>query len=165
MARTAKVYLVGARPGDPDLLTRKALRLPEEADIVLYDRLISAAIPALDSPNAGFINEGKEYGPQQQTQSIVFEQFLYYASRSGVIARLKSGDPVVFGRGGEDPAPRISSALAASFSVIAGRRQSQTTLDRSSYQRVDTLVNAPAAHEHTIKSTFATVAVRERVAA
>jgi uroporphyrin-III C-methyltransferase len=167
VARTAKVYLVGAGPGDPDLLTRKALRLLEEADVILYDRLVSTEILALANPNAVFIDAGKEYGRQEQTQSEIFDQLLYYARRARVIVRLKSGDPMVFGRGGEELAflaaneieaevvPGISSALAApalagipvtlrgiaaSFSVIAGHRQSLTTLDWSAYQRVDTLV-------------------------
>jgi uroporphyrin-III C-methyltransferase len=161
------VYLVGAGPGDPELLTRKALRLLEQADAIIYDRLVSAEILALANPEARLIYAGKQQGQQEEVQSEIFDWFLRLADSHSLIVRLKSGDPMVFGRGGEELAflaehgiqaevvPGISSALAApglagislthrgvaaSFSVIAGHRQSLTTLDWSVYQRVDTLV-------------------------
>jgi uroporphyrin-III C-methyltransferase len=165
--RTAKVFLVGAGPGDPELLTRKALRLLEQADVVIYDRLVSAEILALANPWAIFVYAGKEPGQQQQIQSQIFADLLHYASRARTIVRLKSGDPMVFGRGGEEleflirhgieteVVPGVSSAIAAptlagipltyrgvaaSFSVIAGHRESVSTLDWSIYQGVDTLI-------------------------
>lgn len=167
MARTAKVYLVGAGPGDPDLLTCKALRLLQQADAIIYDRLVSAEILALANADATFVYAGKQQGQQEEVQSEIFEWFLRLADSARVIVRLKSGDPMVFGRGGEELAflaahgieaevvPGLSSALAApglagipvthrgvaaSFSVIAGHRQSLTALDWSVYQGVDTLI-------------------------
>jgi uroporphyrin-III C-methyltransferase len=167
VARTAKVYLVGAGPGDPDLLTRKAARLLQDADAVIYDRLVSAEILALANPDALFVYAGKQQGQQDEVQSEIFEWFLRLSETARTIVRLKSGDPMVFGRGGEELAflaehgmeaevvPGISSALAgpalagipvtlrgvaASFSVIAGHRQSLMALDWSVYRGVDTLV-------------------------
>uniref|UniRef100_Q02CM1 uroporphyrinogen-III C-methyltransferase n=1 Tax=Solibacter usitatus (strain Ellin6076) TaxID=234267 RepID=Q02CM1_SOLUE len=167
MASMAKVYLVGAGPGDPDLLTRKALRLLEQADVILHDRLVSDGILALASPRARLIDVGKQQGQQEEIQSEIYTWILRLGRSARTIVRLKSGDPMVFGRGGEEleflarhgidaeVVPGLSSALAApalagipvtyrgvaaSFSVIAGHRQSLTTLDWSVYQGVDTLI-------------------------
>ncbi len=167
MTRTAKVYLVGAGPGDPELLTRKALRLLEQADVVIYDRLVSAEVLALANANAVFVNGGKEFGRQEEIQNEIFDSFLYFSTRARTIVRLKSGDPMVFGRGGEEleflrgngieaeVVPGVSSAIAApalagipltyrgiaaSFAVVAGHRQGVTTLDWAVYGGVDTLV-------------------------
>ena len=167
MARTAKVYLVGAGPGDPDLLTRKALRVLEQADVILYDRLVSTEILALANPRAILIDAGKEQGQQEAIQAEIFRTLREYAEKSKTIVRLKSGDPMVFGRGGEEleyaislgleceVVPGISSALAgpalagipvtlrgvaASFAVIAGHRRSLAALDWSIYRGIDTLV-------------------------
>ncbi len=167
MARTAKVYLVGAGPGDPDLLTCKALRLLEQADVIIYDRLVSAEILALANPHATLIYAGKQQGQQDEIQAEIFDWILRLASSTRIIVRLKSGDPMVFGRGGEEleflarhgleaeVVPGLSSALAApalagipvtyrgvaaSFSVIAGHRQSLCSLDWSAYRGVDTLI-------------------------
>jgi len=167
VAQTAKVYLVGAGPGDPDLLTRKALRLLQQADVIIYDRLVSAGILALANPQAVLLYAGKQQGEQAQVQAQIFAWIRLYADRTNTIVRLKSGDPMVFGRGGEEleflarlgidaeVVPGISSALAApalagipltyrgvaaSFAVIAGHRESLTTLDWAVYRGVDTLV-------------------------
>jgi len=167
VASMAKVYLVGAGPGDPDLLTRKALRLLEQADVILYDRLVSDEILALANPLARLIDVGKQQGQQEEIQTEIFTWILRLSRSSSIIVRLKSGDPMVFGRGGEEleflaqhgieaeVVPGLSSALAApalagipvtyrgvaaSFSVIAGHRQSLTTLDWSVYKGVDTLI-------------------------
>jgi uroporphyrin-III C-methyltransferase len=163
----AKVYLVGAGPGDPDLLTVKALRILQHADVILYDRLVSDEILALANPQARLIDVGKQQGQQEEIQSEIFTWILRLGRSTRTIVRLKSGDPMVFGRGGEEleflaqhgidaeVVPGLSSALAApalagipvtyrgvaaSFSVIAGHRQSLTTLDWSVYQDVDTLI-------------------------
>lgn len=167
MAQRGKVYLVGAGPGDPDLLTRKALRILEHADVVIYDRLVSSAVLALANPNAIFLYAGKEQGQQEEVQNQIYAWFLDFAYSAQTIVRLKSGDPMVFGRGAKETqfllnesfdvevVPGISSAIAApallgipltyrgvaaSFAVIAGHRQSLVELDWSVYHSVDTLI-------------------------
>lgn len=165
MTRTGKVYLVGAGPGDPDLLTRKALRVLSLADVVIYDRLVGREILTLANPRAILIDGGKRYGEQAETQDAIHCAFLRYGDRT--IVRLKGGDPMVFGRGGEELdflvrngfdvelVPGVSSAIAApalagialtyrgvatSFAVVAGHRESVCALDWSAYAGIDTLV-------------------------
>jgi uroporphyrin-III C-methyltransferase len=121
---TVHVWLVGAGPGDPELLTLKAARLLAEADVVLYDRLVSPEILALARPGAELIDVGKRPGGSH-TQ-VVLNLLLVEVARSGRrVVRLKGGDPFLFGRGGEEVealaahgiecevVPGISSALAA----------------------------------------------------
>ena len=162
-----KVYLVGAGPGDPDLLTRKAYRILQAADVVIYDRLVSREVLAVANPSATFVYAGKTQGQQDEIQSQIYDAFLVHATGSSIIVRLKSGDPTVFGRCGEELAflnehgidaevvPGISSALAApaltgipltfrnvatSFTVIAGHRESISSIDWAAYSRIDTLI-------------------------
>jgi uroporphyrin-III C-methyltransferase len=143
------------------------LRLLAEAECVIYDRLVSPEILALANPNAAFINAGKQSGQQELVQQEIYNWFLRTGNLVKSIVRLKSGDPMVFGRGGEEVefllqhgfevevVPGISSAIAApalagipltyrgiaaSFAVIAGHRQSVSTLDWQAYQNIDTLV-------------------------
>lgn len=165
--RRAKVYLAGAGPGDPNLLTLKALRVLEKADVVIYERLVSAEVLAVANPSATFIYAGKAQGQQEQIQAEIYEWMLHYADSVDTIVRLKSGDPTVFGRCGEEMEfllrngieaeiiPGISSAIAGpahagipltfrgvagSFAVIAGHRSGLTSLDWSIYKGIDTLI-------------------------
>jgi uroporphyrin-III C-methyltransferase len=161
-----KVYLVGAGPGDPGLLTVKALRILESADVVIYDRLVSPEILAINQ-RALLIDGGKRQGEQESIQSEINEWMVHYASRGLSVVRLKCGDPMLFARGAEEweylvrhgieveVVPGVSSALAvpslagipptcrgvaASFAVIAGHRQHLMETDWSQYAHVHTLV-------------------------
>jgi uroporphyrin-III C-methyltransferase len=97
-----KVYLVGAGPGDPDLLTRKALRLLKTADAVLYDDLVSPEILSLVSPSAELYNVGKRCGEKKITQAEIHCLMVRFATSGLTVVRLKSGDPLIFGRSGEE---------------------------------------------------------------
>src|SRR5690349_3581760 len=96
-----KVYLVGAGPGDPELLTVKALRILESADVVIYDRLVSRAVLAL-AAHAVWIDGGKRRGEQDRIQNEINSALVRYARAGSRVVRLKSGDPMVFGRGAEE---------------------------------------------------------------
>ena len=101
-AQPATVYLVGAGPGDPSLLTLRALRLLQTADVILPDDLVSDEILALASPSAEIIPVGKRCGQPRITQAGIHELMLYHAGLGRSVVRLKSGDPLVFGRAGEE---------------------------------------------------------------
>ncbi len=120
-----KVYLVGAGPGDPELLTLKAARLLAEADVVLHDALVSREVLAMISPAAELINVGKRAGRKLLTQEEINALLVSFARSGRDVARLKGGDPSIFGRAGEEIealraagieyeiVPGISAALGA----------------------------------------------------
>lgn len=168
MNRLGKVYLVGAGPGDPELLTVKALRVLEAAEVVIHDRLVSDAILALANPAAELLYAGKVQGQQEEMQEFIFRMLIDYAKSGRRVVRLKGGDPLVFGRGAEEwqrlldagipveVVPGVSSAVAVpglagvpvtyrgvadGFAVITGHLRSEgEEVDWSKYARVDTLV-------------------------
>lgn len=96
------VYLVGTGPGDPELLTVKALRLLQRADLILYDRLVSTDILDMTHPAARLLYVGKTAGYHSRTQEEIHELLLNFAEAGATVVRLKGGDPLVFGRGGEE---------------------------------------------------------------
>lgn len=153
---SGKVFLIGAGPGDPELMTLRALRMLREADVVVYDRLVSDQVLAMHAPGARLIPVGKapkcHTVPQDRINQILLEQ-----ARAGHrVARLKGGDPMIFGRGSEEAAflmghgiaveyaPGITAAqgascstgvplthrgLATSVQYVTGHRQADKVLD------------------------------------
>jgi uroporphyrin-III C-methyltransferase len=130
-ARGGKVWLVGAGPGDPELLTLKALRVMQAADVLVHDRLISAAVLDLAAPRARRLYVGKRKSHHSVPQDELNELLVALAGEGLQVVRLKGGDPFVFGRGGEEMlacreagvacevVPGVSAALAASASAGA----------------------------------------------
>ncbi len=103
-----KVYLVGAGPGDPELLTVKAVRLLAGTEVVLHDALVSREVLAMISPAAELINVGKRAGHKLLTQDEINALLISYG-RTRATVRLKGGDPTIFGRAGEEIEARNSS--------------------------------------------------------
>jgi uroporphyrin-III C-methyltransferase len=113
-----KVYLVGAGPGDPELLTRKAWRVLQSAHVVLHDDLVSREILSVLPPTTQVVNVGKRCGAKSISQAEI-NQLMVQAAREGkVVARLKSGDPLLFGRAGEEM--EALRAAGIDFEVIPG---------------------------------------------
>ncbi|HAC62911.1 MAG TPA: uroporphyrinogen-III C-methyltransferase, partial [Cyanothece sp. UBA12306] len=97
-----KVYLVGAGPGDPGLITLKGKTLLEQADVVVYDALVSPEILAMINHGAEIINAGKRRGRHSKLQTETTKLLIEKAQTHAIVVRLKGGDPFVFGRGGEE---------------------------------------------------------------
>jgi uroporphyrin-III C-methyltransferase len=124
-----KVYLVGAGPGDPELLTRKAWRVLQAADVVLHDALVSEEILRTLPRAAQVVNVGKRCGSKGISQIEINELMVSLAREGKLVARLKNGDPLLFGRAGEemealrqagiefDVIPGVTSALGAAASA------------------------------------------------
>lgn len=124
-AKCGKVYLVGAGPGDPKLITLKGIECLQRADVVIYDLLVNVKLLEHASPHAKKIYGGKMAGEQERLQSEINELMVQHATAGKTVVRLKGGDPFVFGRGGEEAlilanagidfeiVPGISSAIAA----------------------------------------------------
>jgi uroporphyrin-III C-methyltransferase len=106
-----KVYLVGAGPGDPGLLTIKGKTLLELADVVVYDALVSPEILAMISPYAEKINAGKRRGRHSLAQVETTKLLISKAQNKAIVVRLKGGDPFVFGRGGEEMADLVKAGI------------------------------------------------------
>jgi uroporphyrin-III C-methyltransferase len=146
--KSGKVYLVGAGPGDPELLTVKAARLLASADIVLNDDLVPQAILALANPRGLAVNVGKRCGVKKITQDEINQLMIEKAAQGLTVVRLKSGDPLVFGRAAEEMdalraagidfevIPGITTAFAAAASLqcsLTDRRTSSSIVFSSGH--------------------------------
>jgi len=165
-----KVYLTGAGPGDIDLLTVKALRMVQRADVIIYDRLANPDILKEAKDNCEFVYVGKEDShhilPQEEINEVIYQNALKYET----VVRLKGGDPLVFGRGGEEGIylrkrgitfefiPGITSAIAVpeyagipvthrgitvSFRVVTGHEahnKGQSQIPWENYRTDDTII-------------------------
>src|SRR5512145_1315214 len=113
-----KVYLVGAGPGDPDLITVKGRRLLAGADAVLYDHLANPALLDIAPPAAERIYVGKKRSQHAYSQTEIIEMMVERAKRGLNVVRLKGGDPFIFGRGGEEVEGLAAAGVA--YEVVPG---------------------------------------------
>ncbi len=175
MIQPGKVYLVGAGPGHPELLTLKAAELLKAADVIVYDRLIQEEVLALAKVCAERIYMGKPVGKHDSRQAEIDELLVRKAREGKVVVRLKGGDPFLFGRGGEEAEflaehnvpfeviPGVSSALAAplsagiavthrdaasSVAIVTGHEATKDTsrVDWDALRKLDTLIFLMGVH-------------------
>ena len=165
MRRPGKVYLVGAGPGDPDLLTVRGARLLAEAELVLHDDLVPEAILALTNPRALTVSVGKRCGAKKVTQNEINRLMIEKAQQGVSIVRLKSGDPLVFGRAAEEMealreagipfevVPGITAVFAAAASLqcsLTDRRASSSVVFSSGHHAPD----GPAQHAEPTRIVY-----------
>ncbi len=172
--RIGKVYLVGAGPGSPDLLTVRAAALLRQADVVVHDRLVHEDTLAQARPGAERVDMGKPVGCHQSRQDEINDLLVCQARAGKMVVRLKGGDPFVFGRGGEEAeylaahgipfevVPGVSASLAAplsagiavthrataaSVTIVTGHEcDGKSRIDWGALARLDTLVFLMAVH-------------------
>src|SRR5688572_22928347 len=112
------VYIVGAGPGDPDLITVKGRRCVRQADVILHDRLIHPGVLVQARSKAILVDAGKRFGHEDQQQAEIHNLMIKYAREGNVVCRLKGGDPFIFGRGGEEVA--VLKAAGVPYEVVPG---------------------------------------------
>ncbi len=166
-ATTGTLYLIGAGPGDPELLTLKAARVIAECHVILYDRLVGPGVLKFAAPDAELIYVGKHEGEQERTQQQIFDLILHHARAGKTVGRLKGGDPMIFGRGGEEWAlaaehdiptvliPGVSSAtglpglagiplthrhISNGFAVVTAYQEHGDAQEWQRFSSIDTLV-------------------------
>ncbi len=155
-----KVYLVGAGPGDPELLTIKALRVLREAEVVLHDALVSPEVLALVPSVAKILHVGKRCGQASVPQYEINALLTSYANCGRIVVRLKCGDPLIFGRAGEEMEALRASGIP--FEVVPGitaalgaAASAQIPLtDRRMASRLVIATNHHAQNEATLDNGF-----------
>lgn len=153
-----RVYLVGAGPGDPELLTVKALRLLRSADVVLHDALVTDDILQLARPHAQLIDVGKRAGEKRLDQSAINQLMIECARWATTVVRLKGGDPLIFGRAAEEMAAlraagvefEIVPGITAATAAAAQARIALTDRDGSSAVTFITAQNAVGNHSKAL---------------
>ena len=115
---TGKVYLVGAGPGDPNLITLRAIEVIKKADVVLYDRLVSKKILNMIPKRAESIYVGRAVGDDTTHQDNTNELMVKFAKLKKTVVRLKGGDPIIFGRGGEEA--EVLKSFNVKYEIIPG---------------------------------------------
>src|SRR5437868_1269148 len=115
---SGKVYFVGAGPGDPDLLTRKAWKLITGAEVVLHDALVPSQILQLAPAEAIVCDVGKRCGKKSIRQTDIHALLIHYASAGSNVVRLQGGDPLIFGRAGEEIAALQEAGI--DFEIVPG---------------------------------------------
>lgn len=144
-----KVYLVGAGPGDPELITRKGLKLIQTADVIIYDRLIPIELLEEANPSAELIDAGKKPTKHRLSQDEINESIIYHALQGKTVVRLKGGDPLVFGRGSEEALECHKYGI--SFEIVPGV---------SSSYAVAAYAGIPLTHRH-VSSAFTVITGHE----
>ncbi|MBI2999938.1 MAG: uroporphyrinogen-III C-methyltransferase [Deltaproteobacteria bacterium] len=147
--RIGKVYLVGAGPGDPGLLTVRGLELLRKAEVVVYDRLVNPVVLEYAAPEATRIFAGKLTGGHSLSQQEINRLLIHHARRGKQVIRLKGGDPFVFGRGGEEA--EVLAEAGIPFEVVPGV---------SSAVAVPAYAGIPLTHRK-VSSSFAVIAGHE----
>jgi uroporphyrin-III C-methyltransferase len=149
----AKVFLIGGGPGDPELLTIKALRILQSADVVLHDSLIGPKILALLPASAQRVDVGKRAGFRLLTQSDINSLLVDAASKHSVVVRLKGGDPLLFGRAAEEIQAlrearidfEVVPGISAAFGAASAAKVSLTDRRLASHVLFTTFSRAPEA--------------------
>ena len=147
-SNNSKVYLVGAGPGDPGLLTLKGKRCLEEAEVVVYDYLVDPRILAYAHPKAELIYAGKRGGREAITQKEINQLLLTKASTGKTVVRLKGGDPFLFGRGGEEAEAIVAAGIELEVvpgvtSAVAVPAYAGIPLTHRDYTSAVTIVTGP----------------------
>ncbi|HVJ07633.1 MAG TPA: uroporphyrinogen-III C-methyltransferase [Acidisarcina sp.] len=163
-AKKGTVYLVGAGPGDPELLTVKASRLLASCDVVLHDDLVPAAVLSVANRRAWILNVGKRCGSKRVTQEEINFLMIDQARKGQCVVRLKIGDPLVFGRAAEEMdalreagvacevVPGITAAFAAAASIqcsLTDRRSASSVLFSSGHHANEPEPQPRATHDAT----------------
>jgi uroporphyrin-III C-methyltransferase len=169
-----KVYLVGAGPGDPELLTVKALRLLRTADVVLHDDLVAPEILELIPPDTQVQNVGKRCGSKTMRQQEINFLLVTHAAAGLQVVRLKSGDPLIFGRAGEEIeelrrsnieyeiVPGVTSALGAAAAAgipLTHRRSSSTVVLTAGHRASENETNGNDANWNRVAGDESTLVV------